>query len=425
MKLRISTLAVATVLVAMAVISASPAGAGMAASASPTHGSNGTSQAELFLGFGLGEERRYVLGPAENLYRGEAAMWTMRLREVLADPPHAIFELGHEWSSAEYRSQPPIGMLTSVSSSGELRVNAHGFPLDLRFRTTWGLYGLGERVYAVRYELQGGGFRKTFSMDGRDLEHPARIRRTDELDISVPNGMWAHAPMALECMFTPPPTSAGMPMAPAPGTVPNAGGGAMLGGVPLRYADEVECREPLFANPGLLSFLLPALWEAGTGELEFLMLTPAGYFGMPGLSGGGSFMGGGGGLSGGAGNRHFDSELATRAQTNSAIDDLRYIDRGRVDVGARTLDAWRFEGMRAFDAVYVDDKGVVVRVDLASAVTTDGQTRAVDPAVVPQRVLIRGDRGGLHLVPAVAPLEPAFELRRSWSARGRRRPCLL
>lgn len=324
-----------------------------------------------FLGFDLGEERRYVLGPAEELYSGEGAMWSIRLRELMADPPDAVFELSHEWRGAEYRSEPPIGTPISVSSSGELRVNAHGFPLDLRFRTERHLYGLGEQAYTVRYLFEHGDFRKFFSVGSRDFDHRVRVRRTDGLDVSTPRGMWAHAPMALECMFSlPPSTSRSTSPVRAPSPTAGSGTPGVMPAAPLRIAGQVDCREPLFANPGLLSLVLPTLWEAGTGELDFLMLTPAGDFGMPGVSGGGGSLGGSGGISGGAGTRHFDSERATRAQTNSEVEGLRYVDRVRVSIGRRMIDAWRFEGMRAFDAVFVDDDGVVLRVDLAATIST-------------------------------------------------------
>ena len=324
-----------------------------------------------FLGFGLGEERRYVLGPAEELYSGEGAMWSIRLRELMADPPDAVFELSHEWGRAEYRSEPPIGTPMRVSSSGELRVNAHGFPLDLSFRTERHLYGLGEQAYTVRYLFEHGDFRKFFSVGSSDFDHPVRVRRTDGLDVSAPRGMWAHAPMALECMFSLPPSTS-RSLNPVQTPAPTAGSktGGIMPAAPLRIADQVDCREPLFANPGLLSLMLPALWEAGTGELDFLMLTPAGDFGMPSFSGGGGSVGGFGRISGGAGSRHFESERATRAQTNSEVENLRYVDRVRVSIGRRMIDAWRFEGMRAFDAVFVDDDGVVLRVDLAASIST-------------------------------------------------------
>ncbi len=346
-----------------------------------------------FLGFDLGEERRYVLGPADDLYLGEGAVWTIQLREVLADPPDAIFELTHEWSGAEYRSEPAIGTLMGVSSNGELRVNMHGFPLDLRFQTVRRLYGYGEHAYTVRYRFDDGDFRKTFSVGSNDFEHPVRVRRPGSLDVSVPLGMWAHAPMALECMFARANAASGV--APIVMTPPTAGSSTSptMSRAPLRFVDAPECREPLFANPGLLSLMLPTLWEAGTGELDFLMLTPAGDYGMPGASGGGGTSGGGSGLSGGAGTRHFDSQRATRPQTNSEIDNLRYVDRVRVEVGPRTLDAWRFEEMRAFDAVYVDDDGVVLRVDLSASVatatapSTPGRTSPHEPMMVDDRGL--------------------------------------
>ncbi|MGD8817819.1 MAG: hypothetical protein PVJ51_11600, partial [Acidobacteriota bacterium] len=53
------------------------------------------SQGALFLGFEAGEERRYVLGPAEQLHPGEGGDWSIYLRELVGNPPEGIFELAH------------------------------------------------------------------------------------------------------------------------------------------------------------------------------------------------------------------------------------------------------------------------------------------------------------------------------------------
>lgn len=322
-----------------------------------------------FLGFGLGEERRYVLGPAEQLRAGEQAVWSMHLREILADPADAVFELSHVWDRGDPGSRRlAIGTVVRVQSAGELRVNRHGFPVELRFETERELVGLGIESYTVRYRLEDGVYYKHVAAGGKDLEHRIRNLGNDALDLDAAVGMYPFGAGALECLFILPRETTVHPDT-MPGRV-TAGGSvpAPVGG--WRWAEEVDCKEPLFANPGLLSLMLPALWEAGTGELEFVALTPAGYFGMPGIGVGGALPG----VSVAMLNRHFDSQEASHPRTNSDIEKLTYRDRVRVEVGARTLDAWLFDGMRDFDAVYVDDDGVVLRVDLAARMAADMPT---------------------------------------------------
>ena len=56
-----------------------------------------------FLGFRLGEELRYVLGPPEELLQGESAMWTIRLEEIREDPGEpavGVFVFGFERTAA-------------------------------------------------------------------------------------------------------------------------------------------------------------------------------------------------------------------------------------------------------------------------------------------------------------------------------------
>ncbi len=104
---------------------------------------------------------------------------------------------------------------------------------------------------------------------------------------------------------------------------------------PTRFADNSLCRESLFANPGLVSLMLPELWEQGTGEREFLLMTPAGSFGMPATGGGGGF----------------DFTRAASPDTNSVIERLRYLERVEVAVGSRQRDAWKFDRMGDFGAI--------------------------------------------------------------------------
>lgn len=334
-----------------------------------------TQTSSTFLGFELGEERRYALGPPELLYAGEQAIWSVRLAAILAEPPDAVFELSHSWQRYEASSSPPVGTITRIDSHGELRANAHGFPLEVSFDTSRRLAGLGEERYTIRYRFEDGEYRKHVVKDGNDLEHRVRLRRNDELDLGVPTGLYAFSPAPLECALAPPRFSREPASGSAAVRSPPTGAASGM----TRLDRDGECLEQLFGNPGLLSLLLPALWEAGTGTLEFVVLTPRGPFGMPGWSAGGgsrrSSSGGSSpgtrGVSGGKPADHFDAELAMSPRVNSDVEELRYVDRVRVEVGRRTRDAWLFEGMRLFDRVYVDDDGVVLRADLAARMGSD------------------------------------------------------
>lgn len=314
-----------------------------------------------FLGFRLGEERRYVLGPTEELYVGEQAIWSIQLREVLADPPDAVFELSHVWDRGEPSTRGyAIGTVTRVVSNGELRVNRHGFPVGVRFETERQLAGLGSEAYTVRYTFEDGNFSKHISVGGRDLDHRVRHLSNDGLDLDAPLGMYPFGARAMGCLRGLPPETTAQPEY-LPGALGTGARAATVPGQGMRWALRVDCKEPLFANPGLLSLIMPALWEAGTGELDFVVLTPAGFMGMPGIGGGAALPG----MSATMQSRHFDSQESSHPRTNSDIEHLRYQDRVRVEVGERTRDAWLFDGMDDFRAVYVDDDGVVLRVDLA------------------------------------------------------------
>lgn len=338
-----------------------------------------------FLGFRPGEERRYVLGPPEALYSGEQAYWSIRLREMIGDPPDGIFELTHQWQHGDTRAELPIGTIVSVESEGELRVNSYGFPLELRFRTKRHLAGWGDEAYAVRYRFEDRRFLKHIAMDGHDLEHVVATLGGPDLDLSVPMGMYALVPTAVDCSYALPPDARRAASFAPPQRSPGSATSPAVPSSPLRFADNSACREQLFANPGLISLMLPVLWEEGSGEHEYLLLTPAGPFGTPGFSGsslqsGTSSPGGGTNIAAGS---EFDHERAVSARANSDTDKLHYIERVRVEVGSRTRDAWLFDGMRALDAVYVDDDGVVLRVDLDMAgwygISLSGATAEFDP----------------------------------------------
>ena len=346
----------------------------------------GLQSPSIFLGFQLGEERRYVLGPPQELYAGENGMWSIRLRETLGDPPEGIFELTHLWQFGARRSELPIGTIVQIESEGELRVNRYGFPLELRFETKRVLAGWGEEAYTVRYRFEDGEFLKHTAMEGNDLEHVVSVMHGPEFDLSGPIGIYALVPTGVDCSLSLP-IHVGQAAAVVPQKLsPGSGGSAPIAQPPLRFADNSVCREQLFGNPGLISLMLPVLWEEGTGEHEYALLTPAGFFGVSGLSGGI----GGGGLNV-VGGSSFDHQRAVSSRTNSDVGKLRYIERVGVEIGGRTEEAWLFEGMRAFDRVYVDDAGVVLRVDLDAAgwygMSLGGTTAGFDPSRLDTRDL--------------------------------------
>ncbi len=335
-------------------------------------------QRPSFFGYEEGEERRYVLGPPEALSGNEGATWSIYLRELLGDPAEGIFELTHEWHREETRAELPLGTITRIVSEGELRVNGHGFPVAIEFKTERHLAGMGDQIYTIRYRYEDGSYRKQISAEGKNLAHTAMIRGHKNLDRSVPSGLFVLVPTALDCSMSVPVDARRMAR-----VVPPTRGRAGLTPPPIaqprRFADNSLCREALFANPGLISLMLPELWEQGTGQREFLLLTPAGFFGMPGVFLGGQATG----VAAAAGPDGFDFTRAASPATNSAIERLRYLERVEVEVGSRKREAWLFDRMGDFEAIYVDDDGVVLRIDLSEGsmlgLSINGGLVSVDP----------------------------------------------
>lgn len=332
------------------------------------------AQEPSFLGFDVGEERRYVLGPAEELLGSEAATWSIRLRELLGNPPDGIFVLTHTWRRADTRMELPLGTITRVASEGELRVNGRSFPVDLNFETQRHLAGVGDEVYTIRYEFRDGKYHKHVSAQSKDWSYVVMIRGQEYLDREARSGLYAFLPIAPDCSI-PPPLN---PRRAAGVALPSDPSRARVSGTALRptreFADNRLCsREPLFANPGLLSLMLPALWEEGTGERGFLLLTPTGALEGPGVSLGGLVA---------KPQVTADGLSAVHPDVNSNIETLRYVERVRVEVGSRTREAWLFDRFGDFEAIYVDDEGIVLRADIMErgrGLSINGSIASVDP----------------------------------------------
>ncbi len=294
-----------------------------------------------FLGFRLGEELRYALGPRSSLLDGESAVWTIRLDEIREEPGEAavgVFELGYERSA-------PLSVQGTMSwiSTARAVVNHHSFPLDVRFETEVESSG-GQRNYVVRYVYDGDSYDKQIAVDGRDRDQSVNIPNHDGLDREVPIGLYLFMPPSASCVAVNT-TSSGR------------GGGSCRG------------RDAVFGNPGLFTLTMPALWEKGTGEGEFLLFMPT-ITGVGGARRGGG-RGGGGGGGGGRGGGGGGGRNRGVASTNSASNSFdRFTvksgqqEQVQLQLGPRTVDAWRLDADSPVDAVYVDGTGRILRMDM-------------------------------------------------------------
>jgi hypothetical protein len=338
------------------------------------------SVAETFLGFEIGEELRYVLGPDDALLRGERGLWSIRLEEIYRGGedglPEAVFALRHEWQGPQPIGDPPLRAIMRMTSHGTLRVNVHGFPVFIHHETIRHLAGLGDEAYTIDYELidDNERYEKRTTMDGDRWYQTIEVRGHDTVDRDVPLGLFAFLPAGPGCLdryvatyqlgggVYPQPNSAAPPT-PATATT-------------VKVADNADCEESLFANPGLLNLAMPALWEA-QGEREYVFFTPIGAVGKRqggvamGLPvGGGMPMGPPGRIpTVGSPNSMPNtsprvSDLPLSSSTYHAIETLRFAERVSVRVGDRTRDAWLIELSDEAGPVYVDDDRVVLRLDL-------------------------------------------------------------
>jgi len=366
--------------------------AAVAASAAPTIAS---SQAGAVLGFDPGEERHYLLGPPDALQNGEAARWSITLREVSGsgNGMRATFDLRH------VREAPraidgvwTAGQVTYAQVDAELVVNAHGAPLHLVYVSQRHIYDVGDEVFQVEYVYDDDKYEKRVLLQGTDwdldiepIEHPG-------LNMAVPIGLFAFAPTSIDCMEW------------VIGTVINqrTGTGDVSAASATRRTDlrttTVEdaalaagnCyqsnTDPAFANPGLASLAMPLLWERqgdsdmvlfsplrpdlvraqGNGvPVTFTPLIPV----IPGVPGSSILSGaipgldlstllGGGGTDG-------DAERARDPQRYFFARRLKLSERQRIDVGSRKMDALPLTISGYEGTVWVDDWGKVLRLDVA------------------------------------------------------------
>lgn len=310
-------------------------------------------------GFRPGEQRRYVLGPADALAGGEVAEWWIvfdgltepdaptepdeltepGLRAGRGDVKFADFSFGHERLELIPGALRASEQLMSVQVEGHLRVTLDGFPMRVEFEQRFAQRGEtlatdSRRHVVFTYDEDEERFRKDVKIDTRDWDFKVNVPGYRNMDFDRPRGLYAWMPSALGCLGS-------------------------------RRSICVEA-DPAFANPGFLSIALPALFEqidpegdAKKVEREFMFFMPGGIPGSP-------FRPVGAG------------DWLARERDNFSNRD-RYFDRWKlklgssieIEVGPRTMHAWEVDVGYGVEHAYVEPSGRVVRVDLESTMDND------------------------------------------------------
>ncbi len=144
-------------------------------------------------GFGLGEERRYVIGPPGALQPGEAELWIIRLESISGEPPNRRINFRLEHEATRYQRTPNVfsrGELMVFRGSMELVVNEHGFPLRVQYQGDLNNSPTQYSQEEVTLTFAEGEFavRNRFSMRFRayDLSVPS----SPLVDPTIPRGVY-------------------------------------------------------------------------------------------------------------------------------------------------------------------------------------------------------------------------------------------
>ena len=155
--------------------------------------SDQASEAGAF-GFGLGEERRYAIGPPGALEPGEGELWIMRLESISGEAPNRRINFRLEHEATRYQRTPNVfdrGELMVFRGFMELTVNEHGFPLHVQYQ---GNFDKDPRAQYSREEVTlsfaEGRFavHNRFSMQFRRYE--VSVPTSPLVDPTVPRGVY-------------------------------------------------------------------------------------------------------------------------------------------------------------------------------------------------------------------------------------------
>jgi hypothetical protein len=284
-------------------------------------------------GYRVGEERRYTIGPEDALRRGEIGFWSIRLDEIEGEGEDfkAIFSLSHERSTTymDMLSQGKADIFF-IRVETVLTVNAYGFPLKVVITEQ---QDLGERAIESDlrtsiYTFDGERYQKQVRLSGRTWDFNVHIARHRDLDVEVPRGVFLYLPTGLRCL----------------GRRTNT-----IEYDPFEYREGCDWSDPAMGNPGLLSFVIPELWETDEAEKEFLFFTPVTMGTRPaGLINHGQWL-------------RMERDRLGNTDRYWSKAKLEVKELVEIEVGSRTLEAWK---MDLWNDVYVDRHGKVLRVDL-------------------------------------------------------------
>ncbi len=164
--------------------------------------------ATSMLGFEVGEERRYVIGPEDALRPGEHVDWSIRLDRIETGGrlQIGVFEIGHD--SVRRAVGVRGGMHVSWKYTGELRINEYGFPETVRFsmfEEHTGESPFRGDIMSTSFIFDGRDYQKNVRMPDAEWEFRVPISTHNDLDLSVPSGMFLFRPEAADVdLFTHP-----------------------------------------------------------------------------------------------------------------------------------------------------------------------------------------------------------------------------
>ena len=159
---------------------------------------------DSFLGFDIGEERRYVIAPDDAMRDGEEATWSVLLSRVesVGGRSVGVFTLAHEERRLGIGTGGP--MFVEWKYSGEARINEFGFPEEVRFSMfeehTGEAPWRGEFMSAS-YTFDGREYVKDVRVPDQQWEFKFPIATHGDLDLDVPSGMFLFRPQAADIDF--------------------------------------------------------------------------------------------------------------------------------------------------------------------------------------------------------------------------------
>ncbi len=261
--------------------------------------------ATSLLGYDIGEERRYVVGPDNAMRQGEYANWSIRLDRIETSGPLrvGVFDIGHE----EVRWR--VGYVGSIHAawkySGELRINEYGFPEEVRFsmfEEHTGEAPFRGDIMSSSFVFDGRYYQKEVRVPDQEWDFRVPISTHGDLDLDVPSGMFLFRSEAAEL--------------------------------------------DLFTNPALLEFALPRLIP-DTWEQRFLFFKPDSPVRYP--------------------NANWVKVQRDRLASLRRYYDKNTVRIGesmQLEIGGRTLNVRRLHISGPIRAGYINEFGQVVRIDI-------------------------------------------------------------